>query len=222
VLNKRTDNTLFYITDPMCSWCYAFAPVLQQLRQQLPWSLELITVLGGLAPDTDKPMPVQMQQQLQATWQRIEQKVPGIQFNYDFWNSDISGVQPRRSTYPACRAVIAARTFTLPNSYIQYSELMTSAIQTAYYQQARNPSDESTLIELATEIGLEEDKFKIALKSPHTQHELEHQLSLARQLSVSSYPSLVLQIDNGYWPVNIDYHSPQSILDALQLLLAFE
>lgn len=80
-------STLFYIHDPMCSWCYAVKPVLQKLREKLPEELEFKSLLGGLAIDTDLPMPAEMRQQLHATWQRIEQKVPGIQFNYDFWNN---------------------------------------------------------------------------------------------------------------------------------------
>jgi len=41
-------------------------------------------VLGGLAPDSDQPMPEQMQRYLQQTWQRFQQVVPGTRFNFDF------------------------------------------------------------------------------------------------------------------------------------------
>ncbi len=77
---------LYYVHDPMCSWCYAFKPVYQKLLQHLPEQLETVRLLGGLAPETDQPMPLSLQQQLKATWQRIEQKVPDIYFNYDFWD----------------------------------------------------------------------------------------------------------------------------------------
>ena len=36
---------------------------------------------------------------------RIEGRIPGVRFNFDFWTH----CTPKRSTYPACRAVIAAR-----------------------------------------------------------------------------------------------------------------
>jgi putative protein-disulfide isomerase len=55
---------------------------------------------------------------------------------------------PRRSTYAACRAVIAAR-----RQNPGYEEKMILAIQQAYYLEARNPADSHTLIELASEIG---------------------------------------------------------------------
>ena len=60
--------------------------------------------VGGLAPDSDEPMPLDMQQFLQQTWHRIEQQL-GTKFNHDFWHT----AQPRRSTYPACRAVLVAK-----------------------------------------------------------------------------------------------------------------
>ena len=212
----------------MCSWCYAFKPVLQQLRQQLPKELEFVSLLGGLAADTDSPMPAAMRQQLQATWQRIEQKVADIRFNYDFWDS-WQQTQPRRSTYPACRAVIAAHTFDNSfdnsddqNSDHKYQELMTSAIQTAYYQQALNPSDNTVLIDLATQIGLHKEQFQQRLFAEQTQLILEHKLALCRQMNARSYPSLILKIDTSYWPISIDYHNADSIMKNIEILLDFE
>jgi len=202
----------------MCSWCYAFKAVLQQLRQQLPEDIEFITILGGLAPDTDEPMPIELQQQLQSTWQRIEQKVPGIHFNYDFW----SKCHPRRSTYPACRAVIAAHSFDKTVEEHGYEELMIEAIQYAYYQYAQNPSDNGTLINLAKQIGLDEKSFQSALYSEQTQVELDRQIAMSRQLNARSYPSFILKIGEGLWPIGIDYLSSEAMLESINLLLEFE
>ncbi len=47
-MNKK----LIYVHDPMCSWCFGFAKVYQQLTEQLPENIEFIRLLGGLAPDT--------------------------------------------------------------------------------------------------------------------------------------------------------------------------
>ncbi|MDX2504509.1 MAG: DsbA family protein [Gammaproteobacteria bacterium] len=201
----------------MCSWCYAFKLVLQQLQQQLPQDIEFISLLGGLAADTDSPMPIAMQQQLQATWQRIEQKVPGIHFNYNFWQH----CQPRRSTYPACRAVIAASRFDQNNTH-SYETLMIEAIQNAYYQQAKNPSDDPTLVQLATQIGLDEQSFQEIFQAQQTQLELDRQLAMSQQLNAHSYPSLIIKIGTGFWPVSIDYLSPDPILETINLLLEFE
>ena len=61
--------------------------------------------MGGLAPDSNEPMTDEMREYIQMNWRKIEHSIPGTKFNYDFW----SNCSPRRSTYTACRAVIAIR-----------------------------------------------------------------------------------------------------------------
>ena len=102
---KNKTSTLIYVHDPMCSWCWSFSPVWRAVKKGLDDNIEIQYLLGGLAPDSHEPMPKDMQQSIRSTWQRIQQEVPGTEFNFDFWEK----CQPRRSTYPACRAIIACR-----------------------------------------------------------------------------------------------------------------
>lgn len=178
---------LYYAHDPMCSWCYAFRPTLDVLIAELPKELEVICLLGGLAADSDEPMADEMRTYVQANWRRIEEQVPGTKFNYDFWEK----CQPRRSTYPACRAVIAAR-----EQGQEYDLEMIWAIQQAYYLQARNPSDISTLIELAAEIGLDKDKFIKDFRSLEIDEILRQEIKQSRRLGLNSFPSLLLDVGN--------------------------
>jgi putative protein-disulfide isomerase len=90
-------TTLYYIHDPMCSWCYAFDASLTALQKELPDFIRIRKIVGGLAPDTTNPMPVELQQKIQQTWRRIEQTVPNMKFNFDFWMIKTAV----RSTYPA-------------------------------------------------------------------------------------------------------------------------
>ncbi|AGA33267.1 DSBA oxidoreductase [Thioalkalivibrio nitratireducens DSM 14787] len=197
---------LYYVHDPMCSWCWAMAPVLGQLLRRLPPEIEVRRLLGGLAPDTNEPMPEELREMVQSSWRRIQQHVPNTKLNFAFWTECI----PRRATYAACRAVIAARsqggTWEAP---------MNTAIQRAYYTQARNPSDEATLIALAGEIGLEVAQFREALQSESVQQELEAEIALAREMDVESFPALVFQDARGYRPIPIDYRDPEPMLQAI-------
>jgi len=91
-LTQDEKPALVYIMDPMCSWCWAFKPVLTEIRNTFP-ELGYYTLAGGLAPDSDEPMPDAQQEQIAATWKKIEAMV-GTKFNHDFWRV----CQPRRST----------------------------------------------------------------------------------------------------------------------------
>lgn len=202
---------LIYIHDPMCSWCWGFSSTLTHLIAGLPSHVEVVRLLGGLAVDTDAPMPEYMQQMLASTWRRIEETIPGIKFNFDFWKI----CQPRRSTYPACRAVIAAR-----KQGQGFDEAMTQAIQHAYYQQARNPSDESTLIEVAAELGLDVEQFSCDLRDDKTQQLLLHEIDEVQRLGVDSFPSLLLQTDAGVSQIPIDYLDSESMLKFINEILS--
>lgn len=207
----KNTATLYYVHDPMCSWCFAFRPTWAELQKQLPESIKLQYVLGGLAPDSDAPMPQDTRQMIQGAWRQIEQTVPGTQFNFDFW----SKCTPRRSTYPSCRAVLLAR-----ESDPTLEAPMTEAIQQAYYQQAKNPSDDETLVALAVELGLDGDKFATALKDSSTQARLKEELSFARSIGGNSFPSLILKLDKQRYNVPIDYNNSKSMLSALQSVVS--
>ena len=205
-----SSTTLFYLHDPMCSWCYGFAPVLEQLERGLPDEVRLVSLVGGLAPDSDEPMPETMREYLQQTWRRIEQEIPGTRFNFDFWRTNT----PRRSTYPACRAVITARLMA------DRGGAMTRAIQQAYYRDARNPSDVEQLVEAALAIGLDGDEFATRLASDEIEQALISELDFVRSLGVESFPSMVLCDASRLQPLAIDYRQPGPMLDGVNDFVA--
>lgn len=194
---------LYYVHDPMCSWCWGFRPIYLQLVKKLPKQIEFIRLLGGLAPDNDEPMSAETKQYVIYNWQQIKKEIPDTQFNYDFWQT----CTPRRSTYPACRAVIAAR-----QQNILYDESMTYAIQKAYYLEARNPSNIDTLIELAGEIGCNKQQFEKDLNAKYINDMLQQELSLARTLRLNSFPGFLLVEDQQYKHISPNYHSAEKVL----------
>jgi putative protein-disulfide isomerase len=207
-MNIPATRILYYVHDPMCSWCYAFAPALQQIETAIAGAISVQYVVGGLAPDSDQPMPVELQEKLQNTWRRIQTAVPGTEFNFDFWTH----CRPRRSTYPACRAVLTAKQFDP-----RYEAQMIERIQHAYYREARNPSDVSTLCELAGEIGIDTDAFEGWIKSDACQIALANDLDKTRTLGVMGFPSLILATNAGLARIPCDHTNPQTTLAALGL-----
>lgn len=192
--------TLIYCYDPMCSWCWAFAPTWKSLTSEIQTlvekgDLKIIYLLGGLAVDSDLPMPEPMQEKLQAIWKHIETEV-GTEFNHDFWQS----CQPRRSTYPACRACLVARSVELETK-------MAERIQHAYYLHAKNPSDISTLVACAKEIGIEEEHFLAGMDQVKQSQKLEKEIHQARQLGLNSFPSIALLKQNQLSHIPIHYNN---------------
>ena len=141
---------------------------------------------------------------VQAHWRQIESSL-GTTFNFDFWIKN----QPRRDTYKACRAVIAA-------SEQRAEEGMIESIQKAYYLRAMNPSDPLILAGLAVELGLDRGQFVEDFESAQTETELRSQLLLRDKLMVRSFPSLVLEHDSRYTLIEHDYVNYRKPLEQIE------
>jgi len=200
-------DTLFYVHDPMCSWCWGFEPARREIFDAVSGKMQIRSLLGGLAPDTDLPMPDAMRDMLQQTWKRIEQTIPGTHFNFDFWEK----CSPKRSTYPANRAVIAARI-----QGDEFEQQMTARIQKAYYLEARNPSENATLIELAKEIGLDAQQFSKQLDDVSTQELLMAEIQLSRKMGMNTFPSLAVYSLDELKHISLNYTDPQSMIKEIE------
>ena len=180
----------------MCSWCWAFKPTWDRVKEELLGQVKVNYLLGGLAPESNQPMPIETRKYVKGNWKRIQEMIPGTRFNYDFWTS----CEPRRSTYPACRAVICAK-----QQHPDFENLMIYGIQKSYYLEAQNPSNDDVLINIAESLGLDTDKFKIDLKSSQVNEILLDEIKLTRSMNINSMPSLALQINGTLKGIDIDY-----------------
>lgn len=201
--------TLIYCYDPMCSWCWGFRPTWTALQKALAKRIdrEELTIqpmLGGLAPDSDEPMPLDMRQRLEATWQNISAQL-GTEFNYDFWRN----TEPRRSTYPANRACLAARDENLEME-------MYHAIQQAYYLDAQNPSNLDVLADCAEHIGLSRDGFLHSMDYIKHNGLVEKEIESARHLGLNSFPSLALLIGEELINIPINYQDHKPMLAVIE------
>ena len=204
----RNEASLYYIYDPMCSWCWGFKPVWDRVKATLSDRLEIVYVLGGLAPETDTPMPQAMRDQLQQTWRRIGD-VCGVEFNFDFWTQNT----PRRSTYPACKAALVAREYG--------KELAIYArIQRFYYLEAGNPSLYENLYDLAEELGIPRQTFIERIHSPDLERQFFEERLLAERLGAQGYPSVVLKVGSRLHVIEHSYTDAGENIRQIETLLA--
>ena len=208
-----TQTHLYYIYDPMCSWCWGFRETWQQMQEALSAMqdeqgepIKVVPVLGGLRADDAPFMSEPAKNNAQVTWQRIQQGIPGTKFNYDLWQP---GQPMRAPTYPACRAILAAG---LQGE--DYKEAMCLVIQQRYYLQAVMPVSDEALVSCAEFIGLDTQQFAADLHSEAVNHalfdEIELRERLFRQTGAKRFPSLVLaKRDGSVQRMSINYQQAE-------------
>lgn len=186
--------TIYCVVDPMCSWCWGFAPGWRELVSDIPETVTVVDLMGGLAPDNEAPMDSAMRQYVQDAWGAVKART-GAEFNFEFWDK----CEPKRSTYPACRAVIAAG-----EQASGARSLMYDAIQRAYFLEARNPSDAEALECVAGEIGLDRKQFSEDLGSDHINRIFQLELESVAKLGVSGFPTIVVKRESPGEPARYD------------------
>lgn len=186
---------LLYVMDPMCAWCYGFQPELEQFLANHP-GIEVEWIMGGLAPDSSEPMAQSLRDTISSYWYHIEQNTQ-VTFNHTYWKLNT----PYRSTYQACRAVIAAKSLSahavMP---------MVKAIQSAYYQEAKNPSLDDTLVDCADSLGIDKARFTDRLNAGVTEECLQRELMLTQQLQIRGFPALIyVNEQNQAFPLTLGF-----------------
>ncbi|MDD3838491.1 MAG: DsbA family protein [Phenylobacterium sp.] len=171
---------LIYFADPMCSWCYGFGPVMDQVAARYGERLPIQLVMGGLRPGTDRPMTPEARAELLSHWEHVreatgqpfDEQVLTERFVYD--------------TDPAARAVVLVRRL-LPSRALAFLH----RVQRAFYAEARDVTSYPVLAELAAEFGLPADGVQQALSDERLMRETWGDYALSQNAGVTGFPTLV-------------------------------
>jgi putative protein-disulfide isomerase len=197
---------LIYVMDPMCSWCWGFAPVLAALAEQAQAAgVPMHLVVGGLRQEQAALEPAGRVRIL-AYWQAVNAST-GQMFNFN------DGL-PEGLVYhtePACRALVVARQLDASKVWP-----LLELIQQAFYCQGRDVTRASVLRELAEAAGLPRGEFAEAFDSPQAQAATQADCNWVQDLGVAGFPTLLAE-RNGQFALLTNGYQP---LEQLQPLLA--
>ncbi|HYD80803.1 MAG TPA: DsbA family protein [Paucimonas sp.] len=206
--------SLIYVADPMCSWCYGFAPELVTLLQGLP-DIPVDIVVGGLRAYNKEALGEQMHATLREHWQRVA-GASNLQFAPD--HPMAPGFV--YDTEPACRAVVTARALA-PSATLSVFH----AIQYAFYAEGRDVTQADVLAEAASR-ELAEAGFSIApaafrekWMTPEMVAETAADFGQTRRWGVSGFPTLILERDGKLDLVTSGYVKTEQLVEQMQALV---
>lgn len=209
--------SLIYIADPMCSWCYGFAPELGALLEGLP-GLPLQVVVGGLRAYNTEPMDAGLKTTLQGHWKQVAERT-GLPFS----DKALEHENFIYNTEPACRAVVTARMLAP-----QASLPVFHAVQRAFYAEGKDVTQSDVLANVAaaalTEAGVPTDaaSFLATFKSEPAVMATYHDFEQVKRWGVSGFPTLVLERDGKLDMVTAGYVAMPRLIELLQELVDTE
>ncbi len=172
---------LLYFADPMCSWSWGFAPVIERLVASAGDSLSVRPVMGGLAPGAFQPLSTPTKVEMRHHWEQARQQT-GQTFDFEFFEREGFIYD----TEPACRAVVAVRKLR-PQATLGYL----ARVHEAFFAEGANPTDLWVLRTLAAEQGVDRDQFAACMEELDTYEETRADFDMSRELGVAGFPTLL-------------------------------
>lgn len=176
-MDQEPLQKLIYVGDPMCSWCWGFAPEIEALADEY----ETEIVVGGLRPGpAAQELEDRMASFLADHWVEIAERT-GQSFDTSFldrrdgWAYD---------TEPAARAVVTMREMK-GDETLEYF----TAVQQAFYAEGRDITDFDELVDIAADFGVQ--GFQERLESEESKQAAWADFSKARNWGITGFPTLV-------------------------------
>jgi putative protein-disulfide isomerase len=182
-----TDVEFVYVGDPMCSWCWGFAPVLDAMAEH--FAIPIRTVVGGLRPGPSaEPLDEEMRTYLAHHWEQVADR-SGQPFDHagldrDGWVYD--------TELPA-RAVAVMRDLAPGETLAFFTRL-----QRAFYAEAIDITDPEVYPKLLVDFPVDRGAFMAQLDSEASQRAARAESAEARRLGARGFPTLLLRLDDEY------------------------
>lgn len=178
-------SSLIYVGDPMCSWCWGFAPEIEDLAAEWPTRV----VVGGLRPGTmAQPLDDRMADSLGHHWSEIAERT-GQPFDTSFLDRRDGWVY---DTEQAAIAVTEMREMAAELALSYFTD-----IQMAFYARGRDVTDFDVLTDLAASYDIDSDAFAEALPSEEAKKRAWEDFTQARNWGINGFPTLVGELQDG-------------------------
>jgi putative protein-disulfide isomerase len=174
---------LIYVGDPMCSWCWGFAPEIESLAEEMPVEV----VVGGLRPG---PMAQVLDDRLAGFlghhWKEIAGRT-GQPFDTVFLGRRDGWVY---DTEPAAIAVTQMREMRPARALDYFTDL-----QMAFYGRGEDVTDFDVLVSLADGYDIDLEAFNAALPTEEAKTRAWSDFSRSRNWGISGFPTLIGELE---------------------------
>ncbi len=202
-----TDPHLIYFSDPMCSWCWGFSPVIEAIGVRYGEALPIRLVMGGLRPGNVEPLSDKARREVRGHWAKVADAS-----GQPFGASVVDQHGFIYDTDPVARAVVVARRSETPMGlfYLQ-------AAHRAFYVEGRDVTNLETLADIAGELGLDRGAFLARLDSEEAKTETWNDYNLSMNAGVAGFPTLIIgpKPDGQYAMITRGFRPGEEVLTAI-------
>ncbi|MCK9454683.1 MAG: DsbA family protein [Sulfurimonas sp.] len=203
---------LFYVGDPMCSWCWGMSEELRKIQEFCTKEgIKFSVILGGLRIGGGDAWNEHFRGFLRNEWQNIHKKT-GQKFVY----SILELKEFNYDTLPACLSVYIVKKILKDKDDNSSTVLgFFSKIQERFYAKGLDPTRLEFYHDICREFNIDIDEFEKHFNSKEMRKELESDFALAGKLGARGMPSLIYVKENRVINSSYGYKTYEDIIKML-------
>ncbi len=177
--------TLYYVTDPICSHCWALEPVLNRFIEQYRPYFNMETLMGGLLASwdgfADHANSIQAPSDVAQHWQEVGQH-SRMPIDGSLWHSN-----PIRSSYPPSRLFKVIQQHHPGREH----DFLRSA-RAAVFAFNRNIGEEQVLIDIVDRLGMNGRALVDIADQEAAHDQLDRDFEKVHQVGVRGFPTIIM------------------------------
>ena len=210
---KKVD--LYYVTDPICSHCWALEPVLRKFEAQYGQYVNMHTLMGGLLENwngfADTANGINSPADVAEHWREVGEH-SRMPIDGTLWHDN-----PIESSFIPSRVfkVIHKQSPEIANTFLRRA-------REALFAFNQNIAQDDILIDLVNKVGLSGVEIVKQSKLPEAETSLQEDFQLVRQLGVRGFPTIVMLNEEKKGVKIVGARALEQYTEALQQMLPGE
>lgn len=206
---------LYYVTDPICSHCWALEPVLRKFVDQYGHYFNMHTLMGGLLEKwdgfADVSNGISGPADVAGHWREVGEH-SRMPIDGSLWYDN-----PIESSFIPSRVykVIQEKSPRLANTFLRRAREELFAFN-------QNIAQDDMLIRIVNQLGLNGEDIVHQSKLPEANTSLQEDFQLVRELGVRGFPTIVMVNEERKGVRVVGARSLEAYIDALQQMLPNE
>ncbi|MEQ8684470.1 MAG: DsbA family protein [Imperialibacter sp.] len=211
-------ETIIYIFDPLCGWCYGFSGTIVDLFNKRKDEFNFEVVAGGMITGTRIAPFSTMHGYISGAYKRVEE-MTGAKFGVPYLN-ELLPSDTQMNSEPPSRALVTFRSF-LPDQVVPFAH----ALQKKQYLEGRDFADNTVYEELAVQFGVDPKAFIEKFESEEMKYRTTEDFQWSNSAGVKGFPTVVLKNDQGYYLISNGFRpldEVEKVIETIQGMAAKE
>lgn len=185
-------DTIYYVYDPLCSWCYGFSPVIKKTKTIYKDQFNFEVISGGMQSGERKQPVSAIRDYLKGAYKDVTART-GVEFGDKFMEVLEEGERMLDSIPPSIALSIVKD--LKPEQALNFA----ASIQEAIYFDGFDWNSVDAYLPYIKDYDLDAEDFKSKFSEPYYMEKTLEDFKLAANFGVTGFPSVILKKDDKYY-----------------------